>query len=100
MVLDYHGDSDSFRELDLLLTSTSALGDGFIQPIRRIMLTSMHVDKPGVEEKVRENLKEFHSTFVEKIQIFNPVFINKVYLLIDCGIKEHCEIYPLLKTQK
>lgn len=98
MVLDYKGDSEAFKELDLLLTSTSGLGEGFIAPIRTIMWHSMDVDKPGVEEKVREKLKNFYESFTKRIQIFSTSFMSEIYYLIDKGIREHCEIYPPKKA--
>ncbi len=95
--LDYVGQSKSFKELDLLLTSTSGLGEGFIEPIRSIFNTSFYVDKEGIKEKAQEKLKEFKDTFTNKIKIFSPDFIEQIYVLIEKGIEEQCEIYSIEK---
>lgn len=93
-VLDYSGKSESLKELDLLLTSTSALGEGFIEPIRSIFFSSFYVDKPGAKEVAKQKLNAFHETFTKKIQIFSPEFVNTIYALLDKGIEEQCNIYP------
>lgn len=99
-VLSYRGESESFKELDLLLSSTSGLGEGFLQPIRQILWSSLHVDKPGVEEQTRELLKEFNYSFTKRVQIFSPIFMSQIYALIDKGISEHCEVYPIIEYDK
>ena len=96
--LDYNGDSESFKELDLLLSSTSALGEGFLEPIRTIMYNSYHVDKPGTKKAVKKRLEDFYDTFTNKIILFSPVFMSTVYALLDKGIEEQCKIYPLKES--
>lgn len=97
-VLDYHGESESLKELDLLLSSTSALGEGFLEPIRTIFYNSFHVDKPGTKEAVKKRLNDFHETFTKKVQIFSPAFIGAVYALLDKGIEEQSKIYPIRES--
>lgn len=97
-VLNYEGESEAFTLLDQLLSSTSALGEGFNGEISNIYFHSFYVDNVGAKEAVEARIANFVETYTKKITIFDSKFIQEIAYLLREGVKDQCKKYPLKTT--